>query len=153
MDCLKENDSSIKTLALDLIYMITNESNVKSIIKELLNQLLNLTDESEFIQELTNKICVIVSAHAPNRRWYIDTLIRVLILAGNYVQEDHTSSLIHLISGTPELQSYAVHKLFFSLSENLNQEGLARITVYCLGDFGHILVAGGTSAVVNHNKY
>ena len=29
IECLKENDSSIKTLALDLLYMIANETNVK----------------------------------------------------------------------------------------------------------------------------
>lgn len=58
LDCLKENDNSIKTLALDLLYMITNESNVKTIVKELLNYLLDLNDEdAEFISELTNKIC------------------------------------------------------------------------------------------------
>jgi AP-1 complex subunit gamma-1 len=148
IDCLKENDSSIKTLALDLLYMIANESNVKQIVKELLNQLLNLNEESEFIQELTNKICAIVDRHAPSRRWYVDTMIKVLILSGNFVSEDSTSSLIHLIAGTPELQSYAVHKLFFSLQENLGQEGLARATIYCLGDFGHLLVQGNATAIV-----
>ena len=103
LECLKENDTSIKNLALDLLYLITNEQNVKSIVKELLNHLMSLSDDDEFIQELTNKICAIVNSHAPNRRWYIDTLIKVLILSGNYVLEESTNSLIHLISGTPEL--------------------------------------------------
>jgi AP-1 complex subunit gamma-1 len=113
---LKENDNSVKTLALDLLYMITNESNIRSVVKELLNILLNLTEEdAEFTKELTNKICSIVEKYAPSRRWYVDTFIKILILAGNYVEEDSSSSLIHLIIGTPELQSYAIHKLFFSL--------------------------------------
>ena len=41
--------------------------------------------------------------YAPSRRWYVDTLIKVLVLAGNYVNEESTSSFIHLVTGTPEL--------------------------------------------------
>ena len=48
LECLKENDTSIKALALDLVYLICNESNVKSVVKELLNHLLNLPEEDEF---------------------------------------------------------------------------------------------------------
>lgn len=150
MECLKENDNSIKILAIDLLYMITNETNVKTIVKELLNHLLVLNEEdAEFLQELVNKVCQIVEKHAPSRRWYVDIMIKVLILAGNYVDEDSSASLIHLIIGTPELQSYAVHKLFFSLQqkENLNQKGLARTTAYCVGDFGHLLLGGETTAI------
>ena len=33
-----------------------------------------------------------------------------------------------------------MHKLYFSLQENLKQEGLARTTAYCLGDFGALLI-------------
>lgn len=84
--------------------MITNETNVKGIVKELLNVLLSLTEEdADFTKELTNKICQIVEKYAPSRRWYIDTFIKILILAGNYVEEESSSSLIHLIIGTPEL--------------------------------------------------
>jgi AP-1 complex subunit gamma-1 len=54
LECLKENDLTIKKLALDLLYLITNESNVKSIVKEMLNYL--LVAESDFIQDLTWKV-------------------------------------------------------------------------------------------------
>jgi AP-1 complex subunit gamma-1 len=69
---------------------------------------------------MTYKICAIVDKHSPNRRWHIDTIIKILTLAGNYIKEESTNNMIHLISISPELQSYAVHKLYFSLSENIN---------------------------------
>lgn len=47
------------------------------------------------------KICAIVDKHSPNRRWHIDTIIKVLTLAGNYIKEESTNSLIHLICSTP----------------------------------------------------
>jgi len=145
---LKENDKSIKQLALDLLYLISNESNVHGIIKELMNFLITVTD-SDFLLELTLKICAIVEKHAPTRRWYIDTVINVLTLAGNYVSEQSTSSLIHFISATPQLQSYAVHKLYFSLLENQNQVGLVKAAFFVIGEFGAQLVKG--AAVTQEN--
>ena len=140
LECLKENDFTIKKLALDLLYLITNESNVKSIVKEMLNYL--LVSEADFMQDLTWKICTSIEKYSPNRRWYIDTLIRVLTLSGNYVKDESLSSLTHLISSTPQLQSYSVHKIFFSLRENLNQDGLIKVGLWCLGEFGGLLVNG-----------
>lgn len=115
MDCLQEKDKSIKQLAVDLTYLITNENNVKSIVKELLNYLLIDGNDNDFLEELALKICAIIDKHAPNRKWYVDTVIKVLILAGNYIKEESISNLIHLICSTPQLQSYAMHKLYFSL--------------------------------------
>lgn len=140
LECLKENDFTIKKLALDLLYLITSEANVKSIVKEMLNYL--LVSEPDFMQDLTWKICTSIEKYSPNRRWYIDTLIRVLTLAGNYVKDESLSSLTHLISSTPQLQSYSVHKIFFSLRENINQEGLNKVGLWCLGEFGNLLVNG-----------
>ena len=54
LECLKENDLSIKKLALDVLYMITNEKNVEGICKEMLNYL--LVSEPDFLQDLTLKV-------------------------------------------------------------------------------------------------
>jgi len=116
LDCLKENDISIKKLALDLLHLITNEKNIESIVKEMLNYI--LISEADFLQELTLKICNSVERYAPNRRWHVDTIIKVLTLAGNHVKDESVNSLIHIISATNELQAYCVNKLFFSLREN-----------------------------------
>jgi len=118
LDCLKEYDVSIKKKALDLILVITTKKNVKSIVKELLN--LILTEEEELLSGLAQTICISVEKYAPSRRWHIDSVIKVLTLAGNFVEEDSIASLIHLISATPSLQMYAICKTFFSLRENLN---------------------------------
>jgi len=79
-----------------------------------LNYLLNVNDP-DFLKELTLNICLIVDKHSPSRRWYVDTVTKVLTLAGNYVKEESISLLIHLVCSTPDLQTYALHKLYFSL--------------------------------------
>ena len=95
-----------------------------------------LVAENDIISDLTLKICLSVEKFAPNKRWYIDTIVKVLTLVGTYVRDDSISSLVHVISATPELQTYAVYKLFFSLRENPNLQGLAKTGLYCIGEFG-----------------
>lgn len=54
LECLRDSDISIKTRALDLIYLIVNSSNIKQIIKECLDFL--LTAETDFKLGLTTKV-------------------------------------------------------------------------------------------------
>ena len=58
------------------------------------------------------------------------------------MKDESLSSLIHLISSTPQLQTYSIHKIFFSLRENLSQDGLIKVGLWCLGEFGNLLVNG-----------
>jgi AP-1 complex subunit gamma-1 len=87
-------------------------------VKELLNIL--LVTEDDLLNRLTQTICQVVEKYAPNRRWHIDSIIKVLTLAGNYVEEESIAIVIHLISATKNLQTYSVCKVFFSLREHLN---------------------------------
>ena len=85
------------------------------------------------------KICLIVEKHSESRRWQFDTILKVLVLADQAVKEDTSKSLVHLIMSTPELQKYCLAKLFFSTSENTQNDALCRITLYLLGELAHIL--------------
>ena len=75
----------IKKKALDLLYKITNQSNIKSIVKELINYL--LAAESDFKADLCAKICQTCEKYAPNKKWHVDTIVKVLTLAEHYVDE------------------------------------------------------------------
>ena len=74
-------------------------------------------------------------------KWQIDTVIKMLCLAGNHVTEETVSSIINLIIGTSELHLYTVHKLFLSVKNNLAQEGLVKVALYVIGEFGDILIS------------
>lgn len=142
LGCLKDPDLVIKKIALDLIYQICKTTNVKSIVKELLNYL--LTAEKEFKEELANKICMAVEKYAPTKKWHVDTVIKVLTLAGSEVMDSFICSLITLIASTSELQNYAVNKTYFSMKENMEQAGLQQLGVWLIGEFGELLVNGQT---------
>lgn len=139
-ECLKDHDLQIKKQALDLIYAITNHSNVKSIVKELTNYL--LSSDTEFKKELANKICQICEKYAPNKKWHVDTVVKVLTLSDGLCREEYISQIITIIATTPELHTYSVTKVYFALKENLNQIGLVQLGVWLVGEFGEMLVNG-----------
>ena len=53
--------------------------------------------------------------YAPNKRWHIDTIKKVLTTAGNYVRDDVVSSLIQLIAETNSLHAYTTQQLYKAL--------------------------------------
>ena len=48
-----------------------------------------LVADNDFKNELSTKICMMAEKHAPNKKWYLDTIVKVLTLAGNHVKEEY----------------------------------------------------------------
>ncbi|KAF8597669.1 Adaptor protein complex AP-1 gamma subunit [Ceratobasidium sp. AG-I] len=141
LDCLRDGDISIRRRALELSYALINETNVRVLTRELL-AFLEVAD-NEFKLGMTTQISLAAERFAPNKRWHIDTVLRVLKLAGNYVREEVLSSFIRLVCHTPELQAYTTSKLYTALKEDISQESLTLATVWLLGEFGEVLIQGG----------
>ncbi|KAJ6120000.1 Armadillo-like helical [Penicillium sp. IBT 18751x] len=141
LECLRDPDISIRRRALDLSFMLINESNVRVLVRELL-AFLEVAD-NEFKPIMTSQIGIAADRFAPNKRWHLDTILRVLKLAGNYVKEQILSSFVRLIATTPELQTYAVQKLYSSLKEDISQEGLTLAATWTIGEYADSLLEGG----------
>ncbi|KAF1843008.1 Adaptor protein complex AP-1 gamma subunit [Cucurbitaria berberidis CBS 394.84] len=141
LDCLRDPDISIRRRALDLSFTLINESNVRVLIRELL-AFLEVAD-NEFKPVMTSQIGVAADRFAPNKRWHVDTMLRVLKLAGNYVKEQILSSFVRLIATTPDLQTYSVQKLYTALKEDITQEGLTLAGSWVIGEYGDALLRGG----------
>lgn len=139
IDCLKDPDIAIRKKALELTYCLINESNVKQIAKEMIDFL--ITAEPEFKEALVTKLCLAIELHSPNKQWHFDTVLKVLALAGSHVPEEVVASTAHIISSTKELQAYAVHKLYHSLVDNTEQQGLVLLALWSIGEFGNYLVS------------
>lgn len=78
LDCLRDPDISIRRRALDLSFTLINEQNVRVLIRELLS-FLEVAD-NEFKPIMTTQIGIAADRYAPNKRWHIDTMLRVLKL-------------------------------------------------------------------------
>lgn len=141
LECLRDPDISIRRRALDLSFTLINESNVRVLIRELL-AFLEVAD-NEFKPIMTSQIGVAADRFAPTKRWHVDTMLRVLKLAGNYVKEQILSSFVRLIATTPDLQTYSVQKLYAALKDDITQEGLTLAGAWMIGEYGDALLRGG----------
>jgi AP-1 complex subunit gamma-1 len=140
LECLRDPDISIRRRALDLSFTLINESNVRVLIRELL-AFLEVAD-NEFKPTMTSQIGIAADKFSPSKRWHVDTMLRVLSLAGNYVKEPIMSSFIRLVATTPELQTYAAKKLYVSLKKDITQESLTQAASWCIGEYGDNLLRG-----------
>lgn len=142
LECLRDPDISIRRRALDLSFTLINESNVRVLIRELL-AFLEVAD-TEFKPVMTSQIGIAADRYAPNKRWHVDTMLRVLKLAGNFVKEQILSSFVRLIATTPELQTYCAQKLYSALKDDISQEGLNLAGAWVIGEYGDALLKGGS---------
>ncbi|KAH9932656.1 Adaptor protein complex AP-1 gamma subunit [Amylocystis lapponica] len=141
LDCLRDGDISIRRRALELSYALINEQNVRILIRELL-AFLEVADD-EFKLGMTTQICLAAERFAPNKRWHIDTVLRVLKLAGNFVREEILSAFIRLVAHTPELQAYTTSKMYTSLRSDISQESLTLAATWIIGEYSDIILEGG----------
>ncbi|KAI8368059.1 adaptin N terminal region-domain-containing protein [Blakeslea trispora] len=141
LDCLRDGDISIRRRALELSFALINEGNVRVLTRELL-AFLEVAD-TEFKQGMTTKISLAAERFAPNRRWHIDTMLRMLKLAGGYVREEVLAGFIRLVAQTSELHQYTVQKLYAALKQDISQEGLVLASVWVIGEYGDVLVNSG----------
>ncbi|KAM0942636.1 putative adaptor protein complex AP-1, gamma subunit [Dioscorea sansibarensis] len=138
LECVKDNDASIRKRALELVYLLVNETNVKALTKELIDYL--EVSEQEFKEDLTAKICSIIEKYSPDKLWYIDQMLKVLSETGNYVKDDVWHALIVVVSNASDLQGYTVRSLYRAFQTSPEQDSLVRVAVWCIGEYGEMLV-------------
>ncbi|XP_074582389.1 AP-1 complex subunit gamma-2-like [Curcuma longa] len=138
LECMKDSDISIRKRALELVFLLVNETNVKPLTRELIGYL-EVSDQ-DFKGDLTAKICSIVKKFSQEKKWYIDQMFKVLCIAGNHVKDDVLHSLIITISNALDIQGYCVRSLYKALQNHPEQGSLVRVAVWCIGEYGDLLV-------------
>ena len=111
LECLHDPDISIRKRALDLSFAIVDERNIEVMTPELLEYL--EVAEPEFVSLLVNNIIEFSVKFAPNPKWYIDTIMKVLKSDRVTSKEEIFSDFLHQLStSTTDSQAYAAHTFF-----------------------------------------
>jgi AP-1 complex subunit gamma-1 len=134
VECLKDPDVSIKRRAMELCYALINRANIVEMIEELMQFL--ATCEPEFKADCSSNMFIVMEKFAPNKKWHVDSTIRVLKTAGNSIRDDIVASFIALISNTPDLQFYSMNELVKLCKDDVTQQPLVQVTCWCLGEYG-----------------
>ncbi|XP_068461004.1 AP-1 complex subunit gamma-like 2 [Clinocottus analis] len=140
VDCLKDQDASVKRRALELSLALVSASNVRSMMKELL--LFLSSCPAELRAHAASGIFNAAERYAPSQRWHIDTMLHVLITAGGDVRDETVPNLIQLITNASELHCYTVHKLYRALLTDISQQSLVQVACWCIGEYGDLLLRG-----------
>uniref|UniRef100_A0A8C2XDX6 AP-1 complex subunit gamma n=1 Tax=Cyclopterus lumpus TaxID=8103 RepID=A0A8C2XDX6_CYCLU len=128
VDCLKDQDASVKRRALELSLALVSASNIRSMMKELLLFLSSCPPELR--AHAASGIFNAAERYAPSQRWHIDTMLHVLITV-NTDRATRPAALSHmgfspsrLTSGCPSAQS------------------LVQVACWCIGEYGDLLLRG-----------
>lgn len=142
VECVKDSDASIRRKALELVYALVNEGNIKSLTAELLDYL-RVCDE-EFKSDLTAKICMLVQKFAPDKLWYVDSMIRTFKEAGDYVKEDVCRSFLIVVLNSEDLHGYVSRELYRAIDslQSKAAPSLVAVSLWCIGEYADILVQG-----------
>ncbi|OAD59826.1 AP-1 complex subunit gamma-1, partial [Eufriesea mexicana] len=131
LECLKDPDVSIRRRAMELSFALVNSNNIRNMMKELL--LFLERADPEFKAQCSSNIVMSAERFAPNKRWHLETLFKVLVAAGNYVRDDVVACTIQLISETQSQQSYAVSALWKALEKDTSdKQPLAQVATWLL---------------------
>ncbi|XP_065844419.1 AP-1 complex subunit gamma-1-like [Oscarella lobularis] len=139
VDCLKDPDISIRRRAMELCFALISTGNVRSLTKEILDFL--DTADTEFKSYIASNLILTAEKYAPNQRWHVDTILKVLVKAGNYVDDQLVPGLIHLFAGMTSIHAYVTQQLFVVLRDDISQQSLVRIGVWCIGEYGDVLLS------------
>ncbi|XP_011049636.1 PREDICTED: AP-1 complex subunit gamma-1 isoform X4 [Acromyrmex echinatior] len=139
LECLKDPDVSIRRRAMELSFALVNSNNIRNMMKELL--LFLERADPEFKAQCSSNIVMSAERFAPNKRWHLETLFKVLVAAGNYVRDDVVACTIQLISETQSQQGYAVSALWRALEKDTSdKQPLAQVATWCIGEYGDLLL-------------
>jgi len=134
---LDDSDISIRKRALDLLYSICDEDNVVEILEHLLRYLTKA--EYGIREEMVLKIAILAEKYATDYQWYIDVILKLLTVAGDYVSEDVWHRVVQIVTNHEELQPYAAEKVLVLLQSPPIHESMVKVAGYILGEFGHLI--------------
>ncbi|ELU06271.1 hypothetical protein CAPTEDRAFT_156364 [Capitella teleta] len=139
VDCLKDPDVSIKKRAMELCFALINTNNIRGMTKELIFFLEKC--DPDFKADCASNLVMAAEKHSPNKRWHVDTVMKVLTTSGNYCRDDVVASLIQLIQEAHALHAYAVQQLYKALLQDVSQQPLVQVACWCLGEYGDALMS------------
>ena len=137
VSCLRDSDITIRRRALGLVYALVDSRNIRPMTRDLLGYLV-VADKS-FRPNIAAKLCYLIERYAPSHQWRFDMTIRVLTAGGLGVPQEVPASLCKLIAQSPDLQAYAVQRLYALLKEDHSLQSMVLVGLWCFGEFGDFL--------------
>jgi AP-2 complex subunit alpha len=88
-----EKDTTIQRRAVDVLYGVCDPKNVTEVVSELLKFL----ERAEYTirEELVLKIALLAERHVTDYTWFVDVIIKLIRIGGDYVPDEVTCFPFH----------------------------------------------------------
>ena len=103
-------------------------------------------------------MAILAEKYATDYKWYVDVILNLIRLAGDYVSEEVWYRVIQIVINREDVQGYAAKTVFEALQAPACHENMVKVGGYILGEFGN-LIAGDTRSAPDvqfkllHSKY
>ncbi|KAG3012034.1 hypothetical protein JG687_00011447 [Phytophthora cactorum] len=165
---LKDADPSVRRRALDLLFAMCDATNAQEIVGELVNYLAvaertmstvpTTGPVSGIREEIVLKAAILAEKYARDLRWYVDTVLQLLTIAGSEVPDAVWHRVVQIVTNREELQRYAAEQMFKAMEPRYVDETTTKFGAYVLGEFGYLLcddasMSGTRQFEVLHQHY
>lgn len=151
-----ERDISVRQRAVDLLYAMCDRSNAEEIVQEMLVYL--ETADYHIREEMVLKVAILAEKYAVDYTWYVDVMLNLIRIAGDYVSEEVWYRVIQIVVNRPDVQGYAAKTVFEALQAPACHENMVKVGGYILGEFGNLIAGDPRSSPqvqfdIIHSKY
>ncbi|KAG8188955.1 hypothetical protein JTE90_016622 [Oedothorax gibbosus] len=135
----REFDVCIRRKLTCLLYTLCDETNVQQVLKELFYCM--QIEDITLREDMVLRMSILAEKYLQDRTSYVDVVLKILKVAGEYVPEAVGYKLIQVITNEEAIQAYAAKRAFEALETSFYSEKLVKVVGYILGEFGN-LIAG-----------
>lgn len=134
LDSLKDTDVSLRKRALILLYVMAYENNARDIVEELVKNL--VIADATIKEDIVVKIAILAEKYSRDFKWYVDTMVQVIIVAGDYVAEAVWFRIVQVVINNTDIHEYAAEKMLGLVQAKFAHEIVVAIAAYLLGEIG-----------------
>lgn len=134
VEALLDLDVSVRKRALDLLFVMSDESNAIPIVAELITNL-SITD-ANMKELIVVKVAILAEKFTRDWKWYVDTLCKVILVAGDHVAEAVWHRIVHVVTNHADIHEYAAVKMFETAQNKFANEVSVSLAAYLLGEIG-----------------
>ncbi|KAK2140970.1 hypothetical protein LSH36_1192g00039 [Paralvinella palmiformis] len=145
-----ERDVSVRQRAVDLLYAMCDRSNAEEIVSEMLSYL--ETADYSIREEMVLKVAILAEKYAVDYTWYVDTILNLIRIAGDYVSEEVWYRVIQIVINREDVQGYAAKTVFEALQAPACHENMVKVGGYILGEFGNLIAGDPRSRLVGNDS-
>ena len=143
VDCLEENDETLKKNTFELLYKMTNLKNVEVIVDKMMNYLKHTTLENQSKKDILQKITELTERFAPNKTWFIKIMNDLFVNFGDMITDEILSKLIAIIteweSETDDLNEFKRYTIenYATIVENYSvlSESFVKLMAWVIGEY------------------